>query len=294
MKILSPAKVNLTLNVGRLLSDGYHELRSIFHLIELFDEVEIVESDEMRLNFSVELGIDAEENLVMKAARAFKAAYSIEQNYTMSVKKNIPHGAGLAGGSSNAAAVLYGLAKLHDVEILSTKLMGIAGVLGSDTAAFLQDSAANLMVGRGDELAQSLPSAQGIWLVVAMHPKSHTPTAHVYKKFDEDPAPTKSEVDMLEALHEKSAPKIAAALYNNLSEASFAFDEKAREVHKFLAAHDLSLSALLSGSGAASFAVCASEEDAEALARDCASQGYFAHACSFARRGVHELERGEE
>src|SRR5690554_1946185 len=98
MRLLSPAKVNLTLNVGPLRADGFHSLTSIFHTIELYDELEIIESDEFELIVSKDLGISAEQNLVLRAARAFVETFEIEAKYKLTLTKNIPHGAGLGGG----------------------------------------------------------------------------------------------------------------------------------------------------------------------------------------------------
>lgn len=290
MKLLSPAKINLTLNVGPLRADGFHYLTSIFHTIELYDELEIIESDEFELIVSKDLGIDAEHNLALRAARMFVETFDIDKKYKLILTKNIPHGAGLGGGSSNAAAVLFGLASLNGFETEDVIIQKLATDLGSDVPVFLQGSPANCMTGRGEQLKKSLPGIGGLPLVVAMHPDSHSPTKYVYKAFDEDPQPTRDDSLMIAALKTQQPANIARELYNNLSQAARKVDGLAGEVENYLVTHPASLGAQISGSGAASFALCETEADAEILAQDCRSKGYRAEATRFSFAGVSTVD----
>lgn len=286
MKLLSPAKVNLTLNVGALHDDGYHSLNSVFHLIELFDEIEVTEADEMGLEVSLDLGIAPQDNLVMKAASAFKEAFSIKTNYKISLTKHIPHGAGLGGGSSDAATALWGLAFLNGIDKLDPNLHEVAAKLGADVPVFLQSSPANYMGGRGDQLKETLPDIGGLPLVVVMHPDSCLPTAQVYKAFDAHPQPIRDDTLMIAALEAKNPQQIAGALYNNLAQAAFSVDKLTKEVQDYLGSHELSLGTLVSGSGAANFALCATSSDAHTIEMDCKQKGYYAKATVFASRGI--------
>lgn len=290
MKFRAPAKINLTLNVCDVRSDGYHALESVFHCVDFFDELSITESENMELSLSKDLGISAEENLVMKAARAFKEAFQLEQNYHLHLVKNIWHGAGLGGGSSDAATVLFGLAHLNGISPKDERVLKIASALGSDVAVFLQGSAANYMVGKGDELKASLSAAAGIPLVLAMHPDSHTPTPAVYHAFDASPQACKDASEMIAALADKDAAQIAAALYNNLEHAAFAVDEKTRELKAFLSAQEKSLGALVSGSGASCFALCRSQEDAQDLATQCQAHGYKAVGSALSAQSIEIVQ----
>lgn len=275
MKILSPAKINLVLSIGNLLPDSYHQVDSIFHLVDLFDVLHFVEADEMSLKGGERLTSKPEDNLILKAAHSFKEIYPDSKNYQISLEKNIPHGAGLGGGSSNAAATLYALSKMHGISPSSAEILNIASSLGADVPVFLSSSAANLMGGRGDELRRALKARPDIHLVLAMPQKSHVPTAEVYKTFDANPKPQMPLEPMLEALKEGGASDIAAALANNLEEASFLVDSRVKELRDILVEHPLSLGAIVSGSGAASLAICQNRTDALSIAQDLEARGFW-------------------
>ena len=150
IKILSPAKINLDLIVLNKRTDNYHNISSLMQPISLYDEIEIKVSDSknvLNLQFPNEIA-DFEENLITKAALKFIDYFKISSHLNISVKKRIPVGAGMGGGSSNAASTLIALSKLFSIDNFDA-LKGIAIELGSDVPFFLY-SRTERVGGRGE------------------------------------------------------------------------------------------------------------------------------------------------
>ena len=150
IKILSPAKINLDLIVLNKRNDNYHNISSLMQPISLYDEIEIKVSDSknvLNLQFPNEIA-DFEENLITKAALKFIDYFKISSHLNISVKKRIPVGAGMGGGSSNAASTLIALSKLFSIDNFDA-LKGIAIELGSDVPFFLYSRTARVG-GRGE------------------------------------------------------------------------------------------------------------------------------------------------
>jgi 4-diphosphocytidyl-2-C-methyl-D-erythritol kinase len=164
---LSPAKLNLVLQVLSRREDGYHNLYTIFQKIDLFDEIEIKKGTlDFRLDFISDRGdIPLEENLVYKAYIKFKETFRINENHHIRVKKTIPIGAGLGGGSSNAATILKGLAYIYGIDREEPLLYSIAKSLGADVPFFLSPYVAAIGEGIGDVLIP-YPSFQAWYLLI--------------------------------------------------------------------------------------------------------------------------------
>lgn len=160
------AKINLHLQVVGRRADGYHELRTVFQTVADHDRVRVELTDgEVSLTVSegeVEAG---EGNLALRAARAFFENWRLRAGARIELSKRLPVGAGLGGGSSNAATVLMALAELTDAEVEPLDLWRIARNLGADVPFFLLGGTA-LGIGRGDELIAlpELPETV-VWLV---------------------------------------------------------------------------------------------------------------------------------
>jgi len=145
------AKINLGLNVVAKRPDGFHDIETIFYPVELYDALEIIESDEIRLHISgTELEGEVNDNLVMKAFYDLCSKNSIPA-YEIYLHKNIPSGAGLGGGSSDAAFMLRMLNEKCDLELDEERLVRDASTLGSDCAFFIKNSP-QFATGRGEVL----------------------------------------------------------------------------------------------------------------------------------------------
>lgn len=145
------AKINLGLNVLYKRADGFHELESVFYPVNIFDSLEILDADELKFSvYGIEIPGDANDNLCIKAFNLLKAEFNIS-NVHIHLLKNIPFGAGLGGGSSDAALTLKMLNQKFDLNLSDTQLETYAAQLGSDCAFFIKNSA-QLATGRGEIL----------------------------------------------------------------------------------------------------------------------------------------------
>jgi 4-diphosphocytidyl-2-C-methyl-D-erythritol kinase len=150
----SPAKVNLFLNILRKRSDGYHDIQSIFQLINLNDELVFKTRRDNVINFECNIKSLEKDNLIIKAIHAYKKISRIKViGLDVFLKKNIPIGGGLGGGSSNAATTLLALNEIYDYKLELPSLYKIALSLGSDIPFFL--NAKNAWVeGKGDVITE--------------------------------------------------------------------------------------------------------------------------------------------
>lgn len=145
MQVLAPAKINLSLKILGLRNDGFHELDTVIAPISLYDEIRV---DKGRLGKGIEFRCDdpsvpqGDDNLAVRASKAFFETTTIEPAVSIELKKKIPHGAGLGGGSSDAASVLLALNDLFETKLSREALAKIAEPLGSDVPFFLFQSAA--------------------------------------------------------------------------------------------------------------------------------------------------------
>lgn len=164
ISLSAPAKINLILNVLDKRSDGYHELETIMHQISLIDIIHIeLKEENITVESNSNLIPNGEDNLAWKAAALFMEEAGIKAGVKIFIEKNIPVGAGLAGGSTDAAAVLLGLNSLFCLDFSTPFLESMGAVIGSDVP-FCLSRGTTLARGRGELLT---PIAKGpglIWL----------------------------------------------------------------------------------------------------------------------------------
>ena len=156
MEVKAPAKLNLTLEVLGKRDDGYHEIRTVFQAVDLFDTIRFTLSQALEFHCS-DPCLSGKDNLVWRAAAALSRATGKLTPASIHLEKEIPHSMGLGGGSSDAAATLEALNNMLDLGCRAEQLQEIAASIGSDVPFFLVGGAA-LGKGRGDELA-SVPDA---------------------------------------------------------------------------------------------------------------------------------------
>jgi 4-diphosphocytidyl-2-C-methyl-D-erythritol kinase len=164
------AKLNLDLRVLHKRPDGYHELRTIFQTISLQDRLEIEFRPAKHIDLDLDTSVEIDDNIVLKAARAVLEYMDVTAAVRLTLKKNIPMGAGLGGGSSNAAAVLIALAALAKKKLKLSELLRLGSWLGSDVPCFLLGGTV-LGLGRGTELypLPDLPAYQGVVVASGIH-----------------------------------------------------------------------------------------------------------------------------
>lgn len=150
MQILAPAKINLSLRILGRRADGFHEIETLIVPISLYDKIGI-EKQNRWIDFSCDDPTlsNGEDNLVVRAAKLFFEKTKIKSGVSIKLEKKIPHGAGLGGGSSDAAATLRALDQLFETKLSHDKMAKLGAALGSDVSFFLFESAA-LCKGRGE------------------------------------------------------------------------------------------------------------------------------------------------
>lgn len=173
------AKINLDLRVLGKRPDGYHELRTIFQTISLADTIEIAFTPQPKTSIELEDPLGIPDNLVVRAAKLVMDAVRVRGKVEIRLTKRIPMGAGLGGGSSDAAAVLLALPVLAGRRLSLPTLSELAAQLGSDVTFFLQGGTA-VGIGRGTEVfpMPDIPARAGVLIA----PGVHVSTAEAYRR----------------------------------------------------------------------------------------------------------------
>lgn len=163
--IEAPAKVNLTLDVKGKRSDGYHELETVMHQVNLLDIIKISQAaGGIKIKSNSSQIPTNEENLAYRAAEMILGEYAHKEGVEIYIEKNIPVGAGLAGGSTDAAAVIQGINQLYDLGLEEEELLEMAAAIGSDVA-FCLAGGSKLARGRG-EILSNLPQRRIPYIIL--------------------------------------------------------------------------------------------------------------------------------
>lgn len=253
ISIPAPAKINLILNVLDKRSDGYHELETIMHQISLIDIIHIeLKEESITVESNSSLIPNGEDNLAWKAAALFMAEAGIKAGVKIFIEKNIPVGAGLAGGSTDAAAVLLGLNSLFCLEFSTPFLEDMGAVIGSDVP-FCLSRGTTLARGRG-ELLTSVAKGPRLNLVIVV-PDFQISTAEVYSDYKLENGYHLADTDaFIKAWENCDIISIASHLGNGLETVS---TQKHVEIN--IIKDDLkrlgAVNALMSGSGPAVFGI---------------------------------------
>jgi 4-diphosphocytidyl-2-C-methyl-D-erythritol kinase len=247
---LAPAKLNLFLHVTGRRADGYHELQTLFQLIDLCDTIGIAVREDGRIERPVgPQDVPPDADLTVRAARALKAATGTGLGASLAVRKRIPQGAGLGGGSSDAATTLVALNELWDCRLTLDELGRIGLPLGADVPVFVQGSSA-WAEGVGERLTPvTVPEA---WYVV-IYPGVRVSTREVFQS----PELTRnSPLITIRAFFESGGRNDCEPIVRaRWPEVADALDWLARQGV-----------ARLTGTGSCVFATCARVADAERLA----------------------------
>lgn len=172
LKYLAPAKINLVLEVLARRKDGYHEIRSLMQTISLCDVLSFELAEEISLECT-EPSLQTSDNLVVKAAELLKEVTDCHKGVKIRLEKRIPTGAGLGGGSSDAATTLLALNQLWELGMATSDLAQLAVRLGSDVPFFTHNKGTALVEGRGEKVTP-LPSVTG-WFVLLVPPLPKLP-----------------------------------------------------------------------------------------------------------------------
>lgn len=265
------AKVNLFLRVLGKRADGYHEVETILQVINLADEIEVLLTSSGKVEIEMawvdggagDLPLEAD-NLMTHASRHLIDSGAVNPGVRMVVKKRIPIGAGLGGGSGNAAGALVVLNELWGLDLERDKLKEMAALVGSDVP-YCIEGGTSLATARGEKLTP-LPSPETMWFVLGITDEPMF-TRQVYDTWDTIPPPEEevSSALMTLALGAGDVEEVSSLLHNDLEPAVFALKpelEKKKEVLVEAGA----LGACVSGSGPTLYGVGRDEADATAIA----------------------------
>lgn len=216
LSIKAPAKINLTLDVLHKRDDGYHEVEMVMTTIDLADRIELTLLSEahIKIDCSASFVPADDRNLAYQAAKLLQERYEVKQGVSLSIDKQIPVAAGLAGGSSNAAATIKGLNQLWSLGLTLEEMASLGTELGSDVAFCVYGGTA-LATGRG-EIITRLPTPPPFWVILAKPPMGVS-TANIYGKLSV--ADIKEHPDtqrMIRAISERNFSEIASSLGNVL------------------------------------------------------------------------------
>jgi 4-diphosphocytidyl-2-C-methyl-D-erythritol kinase len=253
LRVRTPAKVNLFLEVLGKRSDGYHEIATLMVAVSLYDTLEFTPEPSGDLALQCEHpGLSTgPDNLICRAARLLRERTGSTQGAAIRLEKRIPLAAGLAGGSSDAAATLAGLNRLWKLEKSPAELAALAAELGSDIPFFFASTAA-WCTGRG-EIVTPVTVGKTLYFVVASLPVGLS-TADVYRGVKVPEQPENGEA-IREALKEGRVEDIGRGLFNRLQSVAEKLCPPVAEVQARLAALRPA-GALMSGSGTSVFALC--------------------------------------
>ena len=249
----APAKVNLFLRVLRRREDGFHEIETLMAPISLYDSLEIEPANKFEFHCD-ESGLAGDDNLVVRAARLFFSETNREPKVRLTLRKEIPHGAGLGGGSSDAAAALRGLNRFFNTGLSNKKLSKLAAQLGSDVSFFLNETAATCS-GRGEIVT---PAALPVPLsLLLLKPEFGVPSSWAYSRW-------------------QATREVAGEIYQSqkFRDTTFVNDLERPVFEKFVFLAQMKTwlgkqpevgAALMSGSGSTIFAVLRDPESANVL-----------------------------
>jgi 4-diphosphocytidyl-2-C-methyl-D-erythritol kinase len=257
MEFLAPAKVNLTLRVLRRRADGFHEIETLMAPISIFDTLEVERRESGGLSFTCSDPAlpTGSTNLVTRAVDEFCGSFGFEPHLRIHLKKEIPSGAGLGGGSSDAATTLLALNHVFRTDLPTEELARIAAVLGSDVPFFLAQSAAWCR-GRG-ELVEPAPLPQQAQLFL-IKPPFGVPTPWAYRQWQDS-----LEIPGLDY----GAQKLPwGELVNDLERPVFEKYLQLPQLKQWLLRQEEVAGALMSGSGSTMFAVLRTQPAGPALA----------------------------
>ena len=295
-----PCKVNLHLGIHAQKDQrGYHKVDSLMVPVALYDTVVVDDAPELTVTHEPQLCVLPERTTTWKATVLLANKLGISPDVSIDVQVHIPEKAGLGGSSADAAATLYLLAQRWGVDPLDPLVVEVAKAVGADVAFFL-DPRPSLMLGAGDTLVETYTSTVDAPLAIVLPAETGVVTKEAYDQFDTSPIAPESYENLSALLRDagqdaagmEPAPDNAAAskqfiqqvaslLFNNLAPAAKSLKPQVAEVEEWLKAQFGVLGAQVSGSGSSSFALCESQDTANAIAAAAQAKGWrgFSTTC---------------
>ena len=266
IKLKARAKINLGLDVVRKREDGYHEVRMIMQMINLYDKITMrrITESEIRVTTNLPYLPVNEDNLVYRAAKLLMDEFQVTEGVEIELQKYIPVAAGMAGGSSDAAAVMVGINRIFHLGLTKKQLMERGVKIGADVPFCIMRGTA-LAEGIGEVLTP-LPAMPHCSLVIAK-PKIHVSTKFVYGNLKANELKEHPDIDgQVQALREGSLEQLVAKMGNVLETVTIPAYPVIDEIKKTMLKND-AMGAMMSGSGPTVFGVFEREERAQEVCR---------------------------
>lgn len=219
--VKAPAKINLSLDVLGKRQDGYHEVKMIMTTIDLADRLELTELVEDRIEILSHNRYvpDDQRNLAYQAAKLLKEKFNVKKGVSITIEKTIPVAAGLAGGSSDAAATLRGLNKLWNLGLTIDELAGLGAEIGSDVSFCVYGGTA-IATGRGEKI-EHIKTPPSCWVILAK-PHIGVSTADVYGNLKLNRVTHPNVDKMVEVINHGDYKGICNTVGNVLEDVTFA------------------------------------------------------------------------
>ena len=294
-----PCKVNLHLGIHTQKDQrGYHKVDSLMVPVALYDTVVVDDALELTVTHEPQLCVLPERTTTWKAAVLLANKLGVSPDVSIDVQVHIPEKAGLGGSSADAAATLYLLAQRWGIDPLDPLVVEVAKAVGADVAFFL-DPRPSLMLGAGDTLVETYTSTVDAPLAIVLPAETGVVTKEAYDQFDASPVAPESYEQLSSLLRaagqDASGPaatdkaaaskqliqQVAKLLFNNLAPAAKSLKPQVAEVEEWLKAQPGVLGVQVSGSGSSSFALCESQDAADAIAAAAQAKGWrgFSTTC---------------
>jgi len=253
----APAKINWFLSIIDKREDGYHDIISLMQCVDLFDTISFEDAEDIEL--LSDLDIPVSENIVYKAACLVKGVCSYSRGARIVLRKNIPDGAGLGGGSSDAACTLIGLNRLWGLNLNKKELMQLASEIGSDVSFFI-GGPFSLVEGRGEKVS-SLKTESSVFMLL-VKPEISISTSWAYNSYKR--GLTKKHVDIklfCHALDRKNYDLLRHVVFNDLEKTVISRYPAIGKIKEMLIKNGAVI-ASMSGSGSAVFGIFNSDGEA--------------------------------
>lgn len=286
VSVKAPAKINLALDVIRKREDGYHEVNMVMTTVDLADRIELRKLRDNQIQVATSTGFLPEDqrNLAYQAARLMKDRFGIESGVAIYIAKHIPVAAGLAGGSSDAAATLRGLNRLWGLGLSLKELARLGAEIGSDISFCVYGGTA-LASGRGEQVSP-LKAPPSCWVVLAK-PEVGVSTADTYRKLKLDTMRHPDVDEVVHAINEQDYERMCRNLGNTLEEVTIPQVPEVAQIKdqmNRLGADGV----LMSGSGPTVFGLTRHESKVQRIYNGL--RGFCPHVYKVRLLGIRELE----
>lgn len=256
----SRAKINLSIDVLGKRQDGYHIVEMIMQTIDLYDNLKItqIEEDSIKIKSNSQDIPLNQDNIVYKAANILKEKFNIKKGIEISIQKNIPVAAGMAGGSSNAAAVLVGLNRIWDLGLNQLELKDIALQLGADVPFCITGGSA-LAQGIGEELTDIKGLNENIHILICK-PNIFVSTKEVYQSLDMNGIKKRPDNQkLIDALQVNDVKYVSENMVNVLEEVTSSKYDEINQIERIIM-DNKALGSMMSGSGPTVFGLFDNKE----------------------------------